>query len=73
MTTADDTLDHSPFGKGKYARQTPSDVAEKDPSYVVWAYESWDPKPCSKLLYEDCLREAREANSTYWRNKAGFL
>lgn len=57
--TAAENLDHSPMRKGKYGpdrgdQKTPSEVAEVDPSYIVWAYESWSPKPCSDLLYRDC-------------------
>lgn len=60
MTTPEDELDHTPFDRGKYKGKTPSDVAEKDPEYIVWAYDNWTPKPCSKLLYQDCLRDLGE-------------
>lgn len=51
---ADDLLDHSPLKQGKYKGQTPDEVSEHDPSYVVWMYANWTPKPCSKLLAESC-------------------
>lgn len=55
-----DELDHTPLHKGKYAGQTPSDVAERDPGYLAWAYEAWTPKPCSELLYKECLRDVAD-------------
>lgn len=64
MTTAADELDHTPLHRGKYIGQTPSDVAESDPGYIAWAYETWTPKPCSELLYKECLKDvANEARS----------
>jgi len=66
MTKAED-LDHTPLSKGKYGRihktggLTPSRVAEIDPSYLVWCYENWVPKPCSELLYRDCLKDIRRS------------
>lgn len=52
--TQGEQLDHTPLNKGRYQDLTASQVAEKDPAYLVWAYESWTPKPCSDLLYRDC-------------------
>ena len=60
MTTAADELDHTPLNRGKYIGKTPSHVAERDPAYVVWAYENWTPKPCSELLYKECKKDAEE-------------
>lgn len=47
-------LDHTTFKTGKYARYTPSKVAEFNPAYIVALYENVNPKRCSKALYEDC-------------------
>lgn len=63
--TAAEQLDHSIMTRGKYSLgrgnpQTANWVAEHDPGYLVWAYESWTPKPCSDLLYRECKREVEE-------------
>ncbi len=58
-----DDIDHAPMQKGRYSARTlkvpltPDDVSALDPSYLVWAYETWEPKPCSKLLYDECVAE----------------
>ncbi len=58
----DEELDHAPITKGtKHRDRTPSTIAQLDPFWLVWAYENWNPKPCSKLLYEDCKAEVDEA------------
>lgn len=64
--TAAESLDHSPMAKGKYGPKrgngnTPNWVAEHDPEYLVWAYENWDPKPCSHLLYLECIKDVGES------------
>ena len=65
MNTPAEQLDHTPLNRGKYIGKTPSDVAERDPAYVAWAYEKWMPKPCSELLYRECLKDLREENRQY--------
>jgi hypothetical protein len=60
MTTAAEQLDHTPLHKGKYIGKTPSQVAERDPAYLVWAWENWTPKPCSELLFKECRKDAAE-------------
>lgn len=62
MTTAADLLDHTPLNRGKYIGDTPSDIAGLDPDYLAWAYERWTPKPCSELLYRECLKDIAESN-----------
>lgn len=58
-------LDHRPVQFGKYKKRglTPSQIAERDPGYIVYMYEynntSGSYKPCSKALYEDCKAEIR--------------
>lgn len=58
--THDELLDHSPLRGGKHPGKTPSEVAEKDPGYIVWAYETWSNKPCSALLYQACKTDFDE-------------
>ena len=56
--TADEKLDHTPLTFGKYKGKTPSDVAEKDPSYITWMYENVKNKnTCSARLYKACANE----------------
>lgn len=63
---AAEQLDHTPLKKGQYGTKhksgglTPSQVAELDPAWLVWAYEAWNPKPCSQLLYRECVKEIEE-------------
>ena len=64
MSAAED-LDHTPMARSrKYPGLTPSQIGEKDPQYLCWCYESMTPKPCSKLLYDDCKADvARDRQS----------
>jgi len=47
-------IDDTPLKFGKHAGLTPNEVAEKDPSYIVWMYDEFDEPPCSEDLYEEC-------------------
>jgi len=58
--TPDELLDHTPIRNGKHRSKTASQIAEIDPAYVVYMYETWNPKPCSALLYNACLDEVHE-------------
>jgi len=50
-------LDHTPLTFGKYRYRTPNQVAEIDPSWIVWAYNNVTNKNvCSKLLANECER-----------------
>ena len=50
-------LDHTPLTFGRYRGQTPDEVSEHDPSYVVWMYNNIKPEPCSEWLKETCENE----------------
>lgn len=50
-------LDTTPLTFGKYKGQTPEDVAELDPSYIVWLFDTVTPKRCSKALALACEDE----------------
>ena len=52
--------DHTPLTFGKYKGKTPEEVADYDPSYVVWMYDNVNPTPCSKALRDDCEQDVRE-------------
>lgn len=66
--TPDEQLDHSTISRGKYRVRdlTPSEIAETDPAYLVWAFEAWDQKPCSLMLYRECQKDVAEQ-----RNQTG--
>jgi len=57
---ADDNL---PLSFGKHKGMTPIQIAEIEPSYVVWLYESTDHGIVTKTLYEACQQDAREDES----------
>lgn len=52
--------DELPFPFGKYKGMTANQVAEIDPSYVVWAYDHWGCPPVSKELRDACEQDMRE-------------
>lgn len=69
MSNSDEDADHLPLVFGKYKGKTPSEVAETDPSYIVWMFDNVKNYPtCSKVLRDDCERDAREAESDDPRN-----
>lgn len=53
-------LDRSPLVFGKYIGQTPEEIAEEDPAYIVWMYENIKPRRCSKDLAIACEQDDRE-------------
>jgi hypothetical protein len=42
------------LGFGKYRHLTPDEIAETDPSYIVWMYDNVRPRRCSKSLRDAC-------------------
>lgn len=60
-------LDHMPLTFGKYKDQTPSSIAEEDPGYIVWLYDTWidklNPPLCSPVLAADCRRDMERRDS----------
>ena len=52
------SVDEHPFSFGKYKGETPLEVAQKDPGYIVWIEENFEDIeniPFTKELYELCL------------------
>lgn len=47
-------LDDKPLTFGKLAGNTPNQIAEVEPSYIVWLHENLDKKVCTTKLYEKC-------------------
>ena len=52
-------LDHTPLTFGKYKGQTPDEISEHDPQYIVWMYNTVRPHKCSKWLKEACEYDVR--------------
>lgn len=59
----DEALDHKPMEFGKYKGRTPSEIADFDPGYIVWLYNSIDPKRCSRLLADACEEDLNDTSS----------
>ena len=59
-------LDHTVMPRGKFSHargnpKTPSQIAEIEPQYLVWAWSAWtDRKPCSHLLLKECERDVAD-------------
>lgn len=65
MTTKDELLDHTPLEFGKYKGRTPDQVADIDPSYVVWMWENVVPKRCSRILADACMQDVLENEESF--------
>jgi hypothetical protein len=52
------SIDEEPLRFGKHIGKTPLEIAEIEPSYLIWAYENVKDKPCSLELYELCQLDA---------------
>lgn len=52
-------VDDTPLTFGKYKGRTPDDIADDDPGYIVWAYETIGNHICSKAMYDYCIKECR--------------
>jgi len=66
----EEDLDFQTLGFGQYEGKCPAEIAENDPSYVVWLYESGVQDPSrpdsatghlvSRALYIDCRNACRD-------------
>ena len=70
-------IDDIPLKFGKYKGKTPNQVAQRDPSYIVWMFKHVEssyidtPRVCSKELAEGCEMDIREEEAEgfypgYW-------
>lgn len=57
MSVSDEELDHTPLKDGRYKGQTPSQVAEHDPEYIIWLSETFTEKMVSDVLVRSCLED----------------
>jgi len=56
---SDEELDHTPMDFGQYKGQTPSQVSEHDPAYLVWCADRFDNrKVASDILIQACREDA---------------
>lgn len=53
----------TPLTFGKYKGQSPDEIAEHDPGYVVWLYENIKPRVVGRDLALACERDVREEES----------
>ena len=60
LEETDFDLDEKPVSFGKYKGLTPTEIAEVDSQYIIWAYETFEIKPCSELLYQACCMDEGE-------------
>lgn len=57
MNSEDLKLDKTPLTFGKYKGQTPDEISESDPGYIVWMYKNVKWPTCSKFLFESCQED----------------
>lgn len=62
-TPSGEILDFTPLDFGKHKGKTPDRVSEEDPSYIVWLWNTFNPKKTSKLLYEACMADLYEKDA----------
>lgn len=55
---SDEELDHTPLRQGKYVGQSPSQIAEHDPEYIVWMACNFKEKIVSDLLVRTCQEDS---------------
>lgn len=54
---SDEELDHTPLKFGQYKGQTPSQIAEHDPSYLIWVAENHAHHVVSDALVRSCQED----------------
>lgn len=64
-------IDDVPLKFGKHKGETPLQVAERDPNYVVWMHANVLPPPCSRELAISCEHGEREDEAEYGPPEAG--
>jgi len=54
---SDEELDHTPLDFGQYKGQTPSQIAEHDPGYIVWVAKTFTNRKVSPALVKACKED----------------
>ena len=67
MKLFENLLDRTPLTFGKHKGQTPEEVADTDPGYIVWLYENVEPRKVSRGLYVACVQEMEEVEDDHFR------
>lgn len=79
MSTKTSHIDNQVLTFGKYNGHVVGDVAEEDPSYIVWLYENVDNAPnmtgkwCSKALYDACYEDHTEEAHDWLNEFPGYF
>lgn len=66
MPAYDRQLDDQKLTFGKHKFRTPNEIAEDDPSYIVWLYDSVKPRVVSKSLAVACELEVQNVGISQW-------
>lgn len=53
-------VDNMPLEFGKHQGKAPNEIAEIDPSYIVWLYDNLDAKFVTRSLRDFCEEAAME-------------
>lgn len=56
-------IDNIALSFGKYKGQTPNEIGNTDPGYIVWLYENLENKVCSNELYKACEMDRENDDS----------
>lgn len=58
--------DKEPLGFGKYTFNSPEDISDKDPQYIIWLYEKHTSGKdiVSRDLYNSCVMAVEEQDHT---------
>jgi hypothetical protein len=64
---SEEAMDHTPLAFGKHVGKTPEEIAEIDPSYILWLYTKTEGN-VSRALYAACRDDIAEGDSDDERN-----
>ena len=56
--------DKAPLYFGKYQGKTPNEIADIDPSYIVWLFDQRGPNSCTKDLADLCRESLEEQDES---------
>ena len=69
MPAKDEQLDDQKLTFGKYMFKTPNEIADIDPSYIVWLYNNVKPRVVSKSLAVACELDIAEDSESNWADR----
>lgn len=53
-------IDNTPLTFGKYKGDTPDEISEHDPGYIIWMAENIKEQYCSDALYQFCQKAVKQ-------------